>query len=109
MIAGSMESYRQSKEYAYRKIREEHIEEMLDTNLTKDQRELIDEVLFEFGVMREEDGNRLYEQGMKDCVMVLRELGGVVDNKEFTDHQSLNLYTKVFTRTKNKYIIVLKI
>lgn len=48
---------------------------MLDTNLTKDQRELMDEVLFEIGVMSEEDGSRLYEQGMKDCAMVLRALG----------------------------------
>lgn len=75
MIVDSMQSYHQSKEYAYRKIRQEHIEEMLDTNLTKDQRDLIDEVLFEFGVMSEEDGNRLYAQGMKDCVSVLKQLG----------------------------------
>ena len=67
--------YRTTKEYRHRKTVEDQMDEMLTTNLTQSERTLVDEVLFAKGLMQEQDGERLYRQGMRDCVAVLKELG----------------------------------
>ena len=46
----------------------------LTTNLTIDEKIMVDEVLFELGMAKDHESQRLYEQGMKDCVMILRKL-----------------------------------
>ncbi len=61
--------------YEYIKKRYEQIDEMLDTNLTKTDKAFVEEVLFETGLMQERESNYLYQQGMKDCVKILKNIG----------------------------------
>ncbi len=68
-------TYRKTLEFRHRQTVEAQMEEMLTTCLTKDEKTMVDEVLFAKGLMLEQDGERLYRQGMKDCVAVLKELG----------------------------------
>lgn len=64
-----------TKEYEYHRKRLEHIDEILTTNLTRDQKDMIDEVLFELGLAAEHETEILYQQGLKDCVWLLKNLG----------------------------------
>ena len=48
---------------------------MLTTNLTKDEKDMVEEVLFEFGLAAEHETELLYQQGLKDCVWLLKNLG----------------------------------
>ena len=67
--------YGKTEEYRHRRVVEAQQEEMLETNLTKDEKHMVDEVMFARCLSLERDGERLYQQGMRDCVEVLRELG----------------------------------
>ena len=75
LIQANFKEHQKTKEYQYIKNREDHIDEMLTTNLTEDEKVMVDEVLFELGTAKEHEANGMYAQGMKDCVMVLKELG----------------------------------
>ena len=67
-----------TKEYDYLKQRREQIDEMLTTNLTRDQKDMVEEVLFVFGLAAEHETEILYQQGLKDCVWLLKNLGVLV-------------------------------
>ncbi|WP_409966912.1 hypothetical protein RFF05_09730 [Bengtsoniella intestinalis] len=69
------EQYGKTEEYRHRRVIEIQQEEMLETNLTKDEKHMVDEVMFARCLSLERDGERLYQQGMRDCVGVLKELG----------------------------------
>lgn len=75
LLSCSVKKLQDTKEYEYRKARREQLEEMLDTNLTMDQKDMVDEVLFEFGLAAEQEAGLLYRQGLKDCVWLLKNLG----------------------------------
>ncbi|KAA3388034.1 hypothetical protein [Akkermansia muciniphila] len=75
LLSCALKNLQATKEYEYRRKRQEHIDEMLTTNLTRDQKDMIDEVLFEFGLVQERETELLYRQGLKDCVWVLNKLG----------------------------------
>ncbi len=75
LIDFNVAEYEKTQEYQLRHNRELHIDEMLTTNLTKREKVMVEEVLFELGTASECDAVRLYQQGMKDCVMVLKQLG----------------------------------
>ena len=77
LIEANFKEHQKTKEYEYLKNREEHIDEMLTTNLTTDEKVMVDEVLSELGMARDHESKKLYEQGIKDCVMILKELGVV--------------------------------
>ncbi len=51
------------------------IDEMLDTNLTKTEKVMVEEVLFEIGAKQEHNASILYQNGMRDCVCILKKLG----------------------------------
>ena len=48
---------------------------MLTTNLTRDQKDMIDEVLLELGLGQKRETELIYRQGLKDCVWLLGNLG----------------------------------
>ncbi|WP_418666242.1 hypothetical protein [Allofournierella sp.] len=65
----------QTTKEEYRKKRQEHIDEMLTTNLTRDQKDMIDEVLLELGLGQKRETELICRQGLKDCVWPLGNLG----------------------------------
>lgn len=75
LLSCALKNLQSTKEYEYRRKRQEHIDEMLTTNLTSDQKNMIDEVLFEFGLAQEHETELIYRQGLKDCIWLLNNLG----------------------------------
>ena len=69
------DQYGKTEEYRHRRVIEIQQDEMLETNLTKDEKLMVDEVMFARCQSLERDGERRYQQGMRDCVEVLKELG----------------------------------
>lgn len=75
LLSCALKNLQATKEYEYRKKRQEHIDEMLTTNLTNDQKDMIDEVLFELGLAQDHETELIYRQGLKDCIWLLNNLG----------------------------------
>ena len=66
-----------SVEYRYWKQRLEQIDEFLTTNLTADQKILVEEILFEIGMTEERQQQILYKQGVMAGVWMLKQMGVV--------------------------------
>ena len=49
--------------------------ERLEHKLTSDQQAMVDAIMFERYVALEQEGKRLYEQGMKDGIWLVQKLG----------------------------------
>lgn len=75
LLSCALKNLQATKEYEYRRKRQEHLDEMLTTNLTRDQKDMIDEVLFEIGRTTDHETEILYQQGFMDCVWLLKNLG----------------------------------
>lgn len=75
LISNEIDEHRNSKEDEYLKARQEHIDEILTTNLTADQKVMVEEILFETGLASERETEIVYRQGFKDCVWLLKNLG----------------------------------
>lgn len=75
LLSCSLKNLQATKEYEYRRKQQEHIDEMLTTNLTRDQKDMIDEVLFELGLAGEHEIELIYRQGLKDGVWLLKNMG----------------------------------
>lgn len=75
LLSCALKNLQATKEYEYRRKRQEHIDEMLTTNLTRDQKDMIDEVLFELGLAQDHETKLIYRQGLKDCIWLLNNLG----------------------------------
>ena len=75
LLSCAMKRQEDTKEFEYLKQHREHIDEMLDTNLTDDQKMMVDEVLYESGLAAERESEIVYQQGLKDCVWLLKNLG----------------------------------
>ena len=75
LLSNAIAEYKDSEEYKHIKQRQEHIDEMLTTNLTQDEKEFIEEILFELGLMAEREMEIAYHQGIKDGVWILKNLG----------------------------------
>ncbi|MCL2884781.1 MAG: hypothetical protein FWF49_04785 [Oscillospiraceae bacterium] len=75
MISLKLEKYQKSKEYEYWNNRLKEIDDCLCNELMEDQKCFVDEILFEIGVASDHEKEMLYEQGMKDCVFILKILG----------------------------------
>ena len=52
-----------------------YLDELITNELNPSQRRLFEEVAFEFGSMDEANADRMYAQGIRDCVMILKNLG----------------------------------
>ncbi len=75
LLSCALEGLKGTKEYEYRSVRQEYLDEMLSTNLTKDEKDMVDEVLLELGTAAEHETELLYRQGFKDCVWLLKNVG----------------------------------
>ena len=75
LLSCALKELQATKEYEYRRKQQEHIDEMLTTNLTRDQKDMINEVLFELGVAQEREAELVYRQGPKDCIWLINNLG----------------------------------
>ena len=75
MLACALKNLQATQEYECREQRRKQIDEMLTTNLTYDEKDLVDEVLFELGSAAKHETELLYQQGLKDCVWLLKSLG----------------------------------
>ena len=75
LMSCTLNSLNDTKEYEYRKKRQEELDEILTTNLTSIEKDRVDEVLFELAVVAEHEAELLYRQGLKDCVWLLKNLG----------------------------------
>lgn len=71
----ALESYRKTTEYEYIEKQREEIDLLFRDNLTSDEKELVEECIFELGVMADHESRVVYNQGIKDCVWLLRNLG----------------------------------
>ena len=75
LLSCALKNLQATREYEYRRQRQEQIDEMLTTNLTKEEKVMVEEVLFELGVAADHESESLYQQGLKDCVWLLKNLG----------------------------------
>lgn len=75
LLSCALKNLQATKEYQYLEKRQEEIDEMLTTNLTKNEKVKVDEVLYELGLAEEHETELLYRQGIKDCVWLLKNLG----------------------------------
>lgn len=74
----ALKEHHATREYELRKARQEHLDDMMSNELTPSQRVFIEEILFEMISFHDHEADLLYQQGMKDCVWVLRSLGVLV-------------------------------
>jgi hypothetical protein len=68
-------TYKETTEYEYVKKRQDEMERAIRDNLMTDQKELVEECVFEIGIMNDRESEILYRQGMEDCVWILKKLG----------------------------------
>ena len=74
LLSNAIAEYKDSEEYKHIKQRKERIDEMLTTNLTQDEKEFVEETLFELCLMVERETEVAYYQGIKDGVWLLKNL-----------------------------------
>ena len=70
-----LEELKQTREYEYRKRWEEELDALLADNLTEEDKDLADSVIWELGLAAEHEGADLYVQGIRDCVWMLKTIG----------------------------------
>jgi len=76
--SNAISAHKNSKEYEYQKQQQERqIDAFLSTNLSSDQKRLVDEILFELGLAYERESELVYRQGLKDSVWLLKNLGAL--------------------------------
>ena len=74
MLSNAIAEYKDSEEYKHIKQWLEHIDEMLKTNLTADEKEFVEEILFELGLIAERETEIAYHQGLKDGAWLLKKM-----------------------------------
>ncbi len=75
LLSNAVGKYQESTEYEYIKKQQEDIDMLFRDNLTVDQKELVEECMFEIGLIAERETEVVYKQGLKDCVWLLKLLG----------------------------------
>lgn len=71
----ALKNREETVEYQFYLHRMEDMYQMMVDHLTGDQKQMMEEVLFEVGLQGEREGRWLYRQGMEDCVWLLRHMG----------------------------------
>ncbi len=69
------EEFKKTREYEDRKQRQEELEGLLADNLSDVEKAMVEDVLWEQGLMAEREGADLYVQGIRDCVWMLKTIG----------------------------------
>jgi len=75
LLSITIKKHRESKEGESLRQRYTHIDEMLTTNLTIDEKHFVEEIIFELGLTTDREAEIVYHQGIKDCVWLLKRLG----------------------------------
>lgn len=75
LLSNALQKYKETNEYEYLQLHQKEIDMTLRDNLTVDQKEIVEDCLFDIGVAAERETEILYKQGMKDCVWLLKTLG----------------------------------
>ncbi|MCL2883934.1 MAG: hypothetical protein FWF49_00420 [Oscillospiraceae bacterium] len=75
LLENAIAKHKNSKEYEYCRQRQKQIDEMLETNLTADEKAFVEEILFELGLAAERETEIVYHQGLRDGVWLLKGLG----------------------------------
>ncbi len=75
LVARAIGSYRNSEEYTYYQHRAKDIDELLTNSLCEDEKELVNEILFELDAAADRKTEIVYRQGLRDGVTILKILG----------------------------------
>lgn len=75
LISNAIEMYKSSKEYEGIKKQYNEMDSLLRDKFTVNQKGLIEECIYEIGLAAEHESEVVYQQGMKDCVWLLKNLG----------------------------------
>lgn len=75
MINSAQQDQKATPEYQYRCLRQEHMKQILQNCLLKEDWEFLEEVLAELDTAAAQDSAAAYRQGMRDCVWMLKNLG----------------------------------
>ena len=75
LLSNAIAEHKSSKEYEYLRLRQEQIDELLTDGLTENDKAFVEDVLFELGVIAEREAEVVYQQGLKDCIWLLKRLG----------------------------------
>lgn len=75
LLSNALKTYKETTEYNYIKKQHEEIDRIFRDNLTVDQKKLVEECLFDIGLVAERETQVAYQRGLKDCVMILKNLG----------------------------------
>lgn len=73
--ATAQAAFENTQEYEYQKQHRQQIDELLDTNLTRDEKFFLDEILQELDAVNQREVAAMYRQGFKDCVWLLKDMG----------------------------------
>ena len=68
--------YRKTEAGRQRKEVNLQMEELLNSYLTTEQKAIVDDVMLEHSFEAEQNDERLYQQGMKDGIWLMKKLGG---------------------------------
>ncbi len=75
LVARAVGNYRSSEEYTYYRHRAKDIDELLTNSLCEDEKELVDEILFELDAAADRETEVIYRQGLRDGITILKILG----------------------------------
>lgn len=75
LLTNALEEYKEMMEYEYIKKQQEEIDLVFRDNLKADQKEHVEECIFDVGLVADRELEVVYRQGLKDCVWLLKNLG----------------------------------
>ena len=75
LLSNAIAEHKNSKEYEYLRRQQEQINELLTDGLAENDRNFVEDVLFDLGVIAEREIEIVYRQGIKDGIWLLRNLG----------------------------------
>ena len=75
LLSNAVKNYKASKEYEYKRQRETQMDEFLSANLTVKDKTFVEDIFFELGLAAERESEVIYNQGIKDCIWILKNLG----------------------------------
>lgn len=73
--ANAVGRYQETMEYGYAKKQQEEIDIIFRDNLTAQQKEIVEDCVFELGLLADREAAVVYRQGFRDCVWLLKNLG----------------------------------
>ena len=68
------DEYEKSANYKRWAEKQDQIDEFLNTQLTKEQKSFVDDILFEMTALADQKAKAVYIQGYKDCISLLKSV-----------------------------------